>query len=104
MERQLIDVQISLPEILACGSCALFITGSPITGTVFLFLCMVMGIARAGVKMQEIKSRQENFNRIAQMISSIGSFVDEFLRGIIFVAAQQQQGGDDDDDDTSSYN
>lgn len=100
----MIDIQISLPEILACGSCALFITGSPITGTVFLFLCMVMGIARAGVKMQEIKSRQENFNRIAQMISSIGSFVDEFLRGIIFVTAQQQQGGDDDDDDTSSYN
>jgi len=57
--------------------------------------------------MQEIKSRQENFTRIAQMISGVGSFIDEFLKGIIFVAAQQQQQGgneDDDDDDTNNYN
>lgn len=102
MERQLIDIQISLPEVLAVGACALFIAGSPIAGTVFLTLSMIMGITRAGVRAQEIKNRQENFARIAQMISGVGSFVDEFLRGIIFVAAQQQ--GSDDDDDTSNYN
>lgn len=104
MERQLIDVQISLPEVLAGGSCVLFVTGSPVTGAVFLALSMIMGITRAGVRLQEAKSRQENFARIAQMISGVGSFIDEFLKGIIFVAAQQQGSDNDEDDDTNNYN
>jgi hypothetical protein len=104
VERQLIDIQVSLPEVLAGSACALFIAGSPITGSVFLILSMIMGIMRAGAQMQEIKSRQENFARITQMISGVGSFVDEFLRGIVFVAAQQQGSDEDDDDDTSNYN
>ena len=97
------SIQISLPEVLAGSACALFITGSPVTGTVFLFLSIIMGMIRAGVQLQEIKSQQENFGRLTQVISGIGSFIDEFLKGIIFVAGQQQH-GEDEDDDTSSYN
>lgn len=93
-------VQISLPEILACGACALFITGAPIAGSVFLFLSVVMGILRLSLKMQEMKQHQENFALIVQLVSGIGSYLDGFLRSAMFAAHHH----DHDDEDPSNYN
>lgn len=95
-------IRISLPEILAVGSCILFVTGSHIAGSVFLSLSILMGLMRLSSDMQEIKARQENFERMAQMIAGLGNYLGEFLKGIIFVAAQQN--GSEEDDDTSNYN
>lgn len=99
-------IRVSLPEVLAGCSCALFITGSPITGSVFLSLSAVTGMMRYAVEMQEIKAKQEQFERVFQAVNGVVNYVEEFFRGIIFVASQQQQLGshDDDDDDTSNYN
>lgn len=94
-------IRISLPEILAVGSCVLFVTGSHIAGSVFLSLSILMGLMRLSSDMQEIKARQENFERVAQMIAGLGSYLGEFLKGIIFVAAQQNGS---EEDDTSNYN
>lgn len=93
---------ISLPEVLAVGATALFISGEYLVGGIFLSLSIVAGIMRAGVQLQEMKMQQEKFEQVTQMISRVGSYVDEFLKGIIFVTSQHQQV--DDDDDPSNYN
>jgi hypothetical protein len=95
-------IQISLPEILACGACALFIVGAPITGSVFLFLSVAMGILRLSLKMQEMKQHQENFAVIIQLVSGVGNYLDGFLQSAIFAA--QRHSHDHDDEDPSNYN
>lgn len=94
------DIQVSLPEILACGACALFITGAPIAGSTFLFLSVMMGILRLSLKMQEMKQRQENFALITQLVSGIGSYLDGFLRSAIYAAQHHEH----DDEDPGNYN
>ena len=103
MERLLTDIKVSLPEVMAGGACALFITGSPVAGSVFLSLAVIMGIMRYGVELQEIKARQEKFERVFQAFSTVGSYLEELFRNIVFVTSQHQH-HDDDDDDTSNYN
>lgn len=100
------DIKVSLPEVMAGGACALFITGSPVTGTVFLSLAVIMGIMRYGVELQEIKVRQEKFERVFQAITGFSGYLEEFFRSIAFVASQQHGAvsDEDDDDDTSNYN
>lgn len=95
------NVQISLPEILAVCACILFVSGEYLVGSIFLSLSVIAGVTRAAVKLQESKTQQENFERALKMISHIGSYVEEFLNGVIFVGTQQQI---NDDDDTSNYN
>lgn len=105
MERLLTDIKVSLPEVMAGSSCALFITGSPVAGSVFLSLAVIMGIMRYGVELQESKARQEKFERMFQAVAGFGDYLGEFFRSIAFVASQQQHGApSDDDDDTSNYN
>ena len=54
--------------------------------------------------MLEIKAKQEQFERLFQEVSNFVSYVEEFLRSIVFVTSQQQHPGEVDDDDTSNYN
>lgn len=102
------DIKVSLPEVMAGGACALFIAGSPVAGSVFLSLAVIMGIIRYGVELQEIKARQEKFERVFQAIAGFGGYLEEFFRSIAFVASQQhgvaRDDDEDDDDDTSNYN
>ena len=69
---------MSLPEVLAGSACALFITGSPIAGSVFLSLSVIAGLLRYSVEMLEIKAKQEQFERLFQEVSNFVSYVEEF--------------------------
>ena len=65
-------VRLSLPEVLAAGSCALFCFGEYVAGTVFFISAIIAGFVRTTTEMQAAQQREARVNRVLEMVAAVG--------------------------------
>ena len=87
-------VRLSLPEVLATGSCALFCFGEYVAGTVFFISAIIAGFVRTTTEMQAAQQREARVNRVLEMVGAVGSHLAHMV-SIADVSERSSRGESD---------
>lgn len=78
--------RFSIQEVLCVSSCALFIAGQPVVGSVFLGLGCLGAVFRTAMEMQAKqeaeKKEQQTYENVSSLGSQIGSILAEFADAV----------------------
>lgn len=87
-------VRLSLPEVLAAGSCALFCFGEYVAGTVFFISAIIAGFVRTTTEMQAAQQREARVNRVLEMVAAVGAHLAHMV-SIADVSERSSRGESD---------
>lgn len=87
-------VRLSLPEVLAAGSCALFCFGEYVAGTVFFISAIIAGFVRTTTEMQAAQQREARVSRVLEMVASFGAYLAHIV-SVVDVSERSSRGGSD---------
>lgn len=78
-------MRFSIQEVLCVASCALFITGQPVVGSIFLGLGCLGAVFRTAMdvqaKQEAAKKEAATYENVSNLGSQIGSILTAFADG-----------------------
>lgn len=91
-------IRLSLPEVLAAGSCTLFCFGEYVAGTVFFISAIVAGFVRTTTELQVAQQREARVSRVLEMVAAAGAYLAHIV-SVVDVSERSHRAGSD-----ASYN